>query len=166
MNKKKAIVVYFSLEGNSKYVADIIVKYLEADTLRLITEKDYPKGNVSKYFWGGKSVVFGEKPKLVSYSFNADEYNLIIIGTPVWAGSFAPPIKTFLGENDLKNKKIALYACNSGGDADKCFNKLKKEIPDCEVIATLALADPKVKQLEENSKMIKEFCNRISQIKD
>lgn len=65
MKKTRAIVVYFSLEGNSKYVADVIAEYMEADTLRLEPAKDYPKGNVGKYFWGGKSVVFGDKPKLL-----------------------------------------------------------------------------------------------------
>lgn len=164
MKKTRAIVVYFSLEGNSKYVADVIAEYMEADTLRLEPAKDYPKGNVGKYFWGGKSVVFGDKPKLLSYNFNANEYDLIIIGTPVWAGSFTPPIKTFLRENDLKNKKIALFACNSGGDAEKCFNKLKKEIPNYDVIATLTLANPKVKHLEKNSIKIKEFCNSLLKI--
>lgn len=157
----KTIVVYFSLEGNTKYVADIIAEYIKADTLRLEPVKDYHRGNFSKFFWGGKSVVFGEKPKLVSYNFDANKYDLIIIGTPVWAGSFTPPVKTFLRENDLSNKKIALYACNSGDDAEKCFSKLKQEIPNSDVIATLTLAEPKVKQLEENSVKIKEFCNRF-----
>ena len=161
MSKLKAIVVYFSLEGNSKYVADEISEYVGADTLRLEPVKDYPKGNVSKFFWGGKSVVFGEKPKLASYNFDAKEYDVIIIGTPVWAGSFAPPVKTFLGENDLSNKKIALFACNFGGSADKCFSKLQQEISNCKVVATLTLTDPKGKQLAESSAKIKEFCDKL-----
>ena len=161
MNKMKSIVVYFSLEGNSKYVADLIKENVGADILRLEPVKDYPKGNASKFFWGGKSVVFGEKPKLVPYVFDAKEYDVIIIGTPVWAGSFAPPVKTFLSENDLANKKIALFACSAGGNAEKCFSKLKQEIPKGEVIATLSLLDPKVKQLDENFIKIKEFCERL-----
>jgi flavodoxin len=160
----RAIVVYFSLEGNSKYVADKIAEYIGADVLRLEPLKDYPQGNVSKFFWGGKSVVFGEKPKLVSYDFSATEYDAIIIGTPVWAGSFAPPIKTFLKDNDLLKKKIALFACHSGGGAEKCFDKLKKEMPDCEVFATLNLVNPGKNQQEENVQEIEMFCNRISKL--
>ena len=161
MNKMKSIVVYFSLDGNSKYVADLIKEHVGADILSLEPVKDYPKGNASKYFWGGKSVVFGEKPKLVPYVFDAKEYDLIILGTPVWAGSFAPPVKTFLRENDLSNKKIALFACSASGEAEKCFSKIKQEIPNGEVIATLSLVNPKVKQLEENSIKIKEFCDKL-----
>lgn len=157
----KAIVVYFSLEGNTKYVADLIKNSIGADILRLEPVKDYPKGNASKYFWGGKSVVFGETPKLAAYDFSAEEYDVIIIGTPVWAGSFTPPIKTFLKENNLSKKKVAFFACNSGGEADKCFDKLRKEMNGCDVIATLSLTEPGNKQKDENTFKIKEFCNKI-----
>ena len=158
----KSIVVYFSMDGNSQYVAEKIQKYIGAETLRLEPIKAYPKGNASKYFWGGKSVVFGEQPQLVPYNFAPADYDVIIIGTPVWAGSFTPPIKTFIRDNDLSKKKIALYACNSGGSAEKCFDKLRKELPDCDVIATLELANPGSNQREENVLKIEKFCNSIS----
>ena len=157
----KAIVVYYSMDGNTKFVADKIANILDADTLRLEPTKEYPKGNVSKFFWGGKSVVFGEKPKLQPYQFNADAYDLIIIGTPIWASSFVPPIKTFLKEHDLSNKKLAFYACSMGGDTEKCFTKLKIEISNPKVINTLSLVEPYIKPTKENDTMIEDFCKKL-----
>jgi flavodoxin len=156
----KAIVVYFSLEGNTKYVADKIAEFTGADELRLEPAKDYPRGNVSKFFWGGKSVVFGESPKLLPYDFDVEKYDLVIIGTPVWAGSFTPPIKTFIKENDLSKKKVALFACSAGG-VGKCLDKLKDALPACEVIATFDLISPKKTQSEETVQKIKSFCDGI-----
>ena len=156
----KAIVVYYSMDGNTKYVADKISQIIGADTLRLEPTKEYPKGNVSKFFWGGKSVVFGEKPKLQPYQFNAKDYDLIIIGTPIWASSLVPPIKTFLNENDLSNKKVAFYSCSMGGDANKCFTKMKSEISNPEVISTLSLVEPYVKPSKENEAKIEAFCKQ------
>lgn len=158
----KAIVVYFSLEGNTRYAAEKIAEYLKADHLRLEPVKDYPHGNISKFFWGGKSVMFGEKPKLQAYDFSPGEYDVIILGTPIWAGSFTPPIKTFISENDLSKKKIAVYACHSGGGAAKCFDKLKKELPDSSVISTLELVEPGSRQKDESIQKIKEFCDSIA----
>jgi flavodoxin len=160
----KAIVVYFSLDGNTEYTAKTISENLQIDTLRLEPYKDYPAGNFSKYFWGGKSVVFGEKPRLVPYHFNASDYETIIIGTPIWASSFTPPIKTFLGENDLSGKKIALFACGAGEAPEKLYSKFRQELPGSEIVATLSLIDPKNKPSEGNAKKISEFCNTIARI--
>lgn len=154
-------VVYYSLKDNSKYVAEKITECTCADTLRLETVKAYPTGNVSKFIWGGKSVVFGETPKLSTYTFDVEKYDTIIIGTPVWAGSFAPPVKSFLKENKLFGKRIALFACSSGGNAEKCFEKLKQELHTENIIATLSLIDPFVKKSDENDIRIKEFCKKI-----
>lgn len=41
----KVAVVYFSLEGNTKYVAEKIAKVLDADMIQLIPVKEYPTGN-------------------------------------------------------------------------------------------------------------------------
>ena len=157
----KAIVVYYSMDGNSKHVAEEIAAYTGADICRLEPVKDYPKGNVTKYIWGGKSAVFGEKPKLVPYDFSSEEYDIIIIGTPIWAGNCAPPINTFISENKLPQKKIALYACSSGGGSEKCFERLSKELLNTKLTGTLELIDPLTKKNEDNSRKIKEFCNKI-----
>ncbi len=158
----KAIVVYYSLEGSTKYVAEKIVQGTGADILRLEPAKEYPKGNMSKFFWGGKSVVFGEKPKLAPYRFAKEDYDFIIIGTPIWAGSFTPPVKTFLSENDLSRKNIALFACHSGGGTEKCFNKLRKELTDCNITSVLSLIEPGKNEKKENVIKIEEFCKSIN----
>ncbi len=50
-------------------------------------------------------------------------------GTPVWASTFAPFLRTFIHENpDVKGKKIAVFTCFSGGGADKAIDKMKKYI--------------------------------------
>lgn len=155
------MIIYYSFEGNTAYVADKIAEYVEADILRLEPVKEYPRGSVRKYLWGGKSVMFGEMPKLKAYEWNKDKYDTIIIGTPVWASSFTPPIKTFLKENKLSDKKMALFACHAGGGTNKCFEKLKQELGVKEVVETLSLVNPKDKVSEENTKKIKEFCEKV-----
>ena len=160
----KAIVVYYSLEGNTKLVAEEVAKNLGADVCRIEPKKEYPTGKVSKYLWGGKSVTFGEKPKLIPYQFSAKKYDLIIIGTPIWAGTYTPPIKTFLSENDLSRKAIAIYACNSGGEAEKCFQKIAKDLPDSRLVATMSLTDPLHKENSINLEKIKVFCENASRV--
>ena len=154
-------VVYFSLEGNTKYVAEKIASELNADLIPLIPVKEYPTGKVSKYFWGGKSTTFREKPKLETYQFDHQKYDLIVLGTPIWAGTFAPPLRTFVRDNQMTGKNVALFASCSGGSTDKCFADLTKEIAGCSVISTLRLVDPVKNARLETDEKIADFCKRL-----
>jgi flavodoxin len=120
------LVVYFSLEGSTRLIAEKIAETLNADIVELKPGKQYPSEGFRKYFWGGKSVIFGEKPRLTNEQIDLSRYETIIIGTPIWAGSFTPPIKSFISQYSIKGKRIALFACHEGGGAKKCFDKLKK----------------------------------------
>ncbi|MCR5629514.1 flavodoxin domain-containing protein [Eubacterium sp.] len=161
----KTLVVYYSLEGNSKYIAENIKSYDEGNItlLELIPVKKYPTGAVSKFFWGGKSAMMGEKPELESYSVNLSEYDRVIFGFPVWAARFTPPLRTFIDENRdaLEGKKISAYACMAGSGGDKALSKLKEELGISEFEEQMILINPKEKYNEENNKKIEEFCEKL-----
>lgn len=157
----KAIVIYYSLEGNTKYVADKIAKIMKADVLRLKPVKPYPTGAFSKYFWGGRSVIFGHKPQLMPYDFNKEDYDIVIIGSPVWAGSFTPPVKSFFNEQDIKGRKVGFFACSAGGHAEGCLKKMKEAAGITEEVPTLSLIDPAKKLAEEDVKGIEAFCSQL-----
>lgn len=157
----KTTVIYYSLDGNTKFTAEKIADKLGADLIQIIPAKEYPKGKVSKYFWGGKSATFGEAPKLEAYDFDQNQYDLVILGTPIWAGTFAPPLRTFIRENKLMGKKIALFACCSGGATEKCFEQLKKETGNSNVLSTLRLIDPLKGNQADADKQIVDFCSKL-----
>lgn len=155
----KSAIIYYSMSGNTKYAAEKIAKTINADIIEIHPVKAYPDKGMKKFIWGGKSAVMGDTPKLMPYDFNTDLYDKVIIGTPVWASCFTPPIKTFIQENkDIREKKLAVFTCFSGGGADKAINKMKKEIGIDIFMAELILVDPKDKVCAENEKKIEEFC--------
>lgn len=162
MNKA---IVYYSMSGNTDYVARFIAKKIGADLIKINPQKEYPNKGVKKFLWGGKSAVMGDTPELEKYKFDSDKYDYIIFGTPVWASCFTPPIRTFIKENKekLKGKKFAVFTCFSGGGADKAIDKLKKylEIEDFE--ETLILIDPKDKKTDEKDSKIEEFSKKCAQ---
>ena len=65
----KNLIIYFSLEGNTKFIAESIAEEIECDIMELIPSKKYSTGKIGKYFWGGKSVMFKEKPELINALF-------------------------------------------------------------------------------------------------
>lgn len=162
----RTAIVYYSMSGNTKYVADKIADEIKAsgevDIIRIEPKRAYPDKGAKKFFWGGKSAVMGETPALQSYKFNIEEYDRIIFGTPVWSSTFVPPLRTFINDNpDVKGKKIAIFTCFSGGGADKAIDKMKKYIGIEKFEAELILIDPKDKAKEEDNEKIAEFCSML-----
>lgn len=155
----KAAVVYYSLEGNTGYVAEKIAAELGAELIRLDTVKPYPTDN-KKFMVGGKDAVTGAKPELKKYDLKASDYDTVIIGTPLWAWTYAPPIKTFLSDNDITGKKIAFFVSSGGGKDAKAFDKLKK-LTGADNAPCLSVIDPLRKKDPADDSRIKKFAEKI-----
>ena len=157
----RTLIVYYSLEGNTDWAARRIADILGADTLRVYPVKAYPDKGFAKFFWGGKSAVMAETPALEAYAAPLEAYGRVIFGFPVWAGNMAPPIRSFVRENDLSGKRIAAFACQSGAGAEKAFEKLTACLGIGTLEARLALIDPKDKPSPENDRKIRAFCDAL-----
>lgn len=158
----KAVVVYYSMGGNTEYAAKKIAEQTGADLLRINPVKQYPDKGFRKFLWGGKSALMSEQPPLVPYDFNANRYDWIIFGFPVWAGSITPPIRTFITEQkqQIMGKSYAAFACQSGSGAEKAFTKLEQCL-GTPLLQTLILIDPKDKPDGENTGKIRTFCESL-----
>ena len=92
----KTLIVYYSLEGNTDYAAGKISEITGGELLRLVPKKAYPSKGFSKFIWGGKSAVMGEKPELEPYNVDLESYDLVVLGFPVWASNVTPPILSLI----------------------------------------------------------------------
>ena len=159
----KSLIVYYSLNGNTDFAARRIADATGADLLRLYPQKAYPDSGIKKFLWGGKSAVMAERPALQPYTFDGAAYGRIIFGTPVWASNYAPPIRTFLGDNAaaLKDKRFAAFICYAGGGADKTLEKLRADLGAEAFDATAILTDPKDKPTPGNEKKLDAFIAEL-----
>lgn len=156
----KVMIVYYSLEGNTELIAKTIEEECNGKLVKLELEKEFPKKGFMKFVWGGKQVVLNEKPSLKPYNIEIDKYDLIILGTPVWAGSYAPAFRTFFEKTKIQNKKIAFFACYSGGEG-KAFEGFKSKLAGNEFIGEIGFKDPAKKNREENIKKAKEWIEGL-----
>ncbi|EOC99479.1 flavodoxin family protein [Caldisalinibacter kiritimatiensis] len=156
----KTLVVYYSLEGNTKLIADTIAEEINCDVLRLRPKKDIPKKGFLKFFLGGMNVVFNKKPELEPYNKNFDKYDLIVFGSPVWAGSYAPSFNTLFSQVSLKDKKIALFSCY-GGREGKVFEKFSHKLQGNEVIGQIGFIEPKKNNIDENTDKAKQWIHQL-----
>jgi flavodoxin len=157
----KTLVIFYSLEGNTKYLAHAIAETSGADILELKPKKDLVRiKGVGKYFWGGGQVVMKEKPDLVPFDVDPAHYDLFFIGTPVWAFSYAPPLRTFFSGIKLKNKKIALF-CSHGGTMGRTLENMKKRVAGNTIVGTIDFFEPLKNKPEECAQRARQWAGGI-----
>ena len=160
----KILIVYYSLTGSTRFIAESLDEYLEADTLELKPIKELNPEKGSKFMWGGAQATMKKKPDLEKIEMDPVEYNLIIIGTPVWAWNLSPPVRSFLSMFDLTDKKIALWTC-SAGSGNRAMGKLKNAVKSSNIIGDIQFQfkfkDPLDQDLTEYKIKTKEWASEL-----
>jgi flavodoxin len=152
----KALVVSYSRTGLTAKVAEAIAKELgcQHDEIRDTIIRAGPLGFLRSGFEAAMKVC-----PVISVKKDPARYDLVVIGTPVWAGTMSSPVRTYLDDNNARFKKVAFFCTSGNGNGEKIFAEMaglgwKKPM------ATLALfsKDVATGNFGEN---VKKFCGRL-----
>jgi flavodoxin len=157
----KTAVIYYSYDGNGVLIAEALKAELSADIFRIETLDDKKRTGFAKYFWGGSQVVMGKKPPLKPLSVDIGAYDLVVLGTPVWASSPAPAIASFLGKNSITGKKIALFCCHGGGKG-KSLDKFKAMLSGNTIVGEIDFKAPARMKSTELKQKISEWVKTLN----
>ncbi len=139
----KYLVAYYSRTGNNKTLGEAIAKALSADIDEIIDKKK----RAGKLGWlrAGRD---SQAKSLTDIQFekNPEDYDIIIIGSPIWAGGITPAIRTYLNKLNLKGKKVAFFICSGGEGYTDIFPQLKELTPESEHLSTLGLTEKQFKE--------------------
>jgi len=154
----KNIVLFYSRTGNTKMLALKFVHFLKCDLVEIIDLKK--RLGFIGFFGSGRDALKKKQTKIKHDKIILNSYDRIFLGSPVWAGTFAPALRTFIHENleILKNKKVYLF-CTGGGDVPGKVKSHAEEILGKEVV-TFYLKNKELKKNEHMQK-IKEFLSSI-----
>jgi flavodoxin len=153
----KSLVVYYSRTGNARYVAQIIASQIGADIEEVIDLKK--RGGVLGFLSGGKDARNGKETEISPSTKSPADYDVIVVGTPIWAGKPTPAIVTYLKKNDLSGKKVAVFF-TQGGKKPQGVEELKALIPNSTFEGELVLINPSRDKVESEGKIV-EWCKRF-----
>ena len=153
----KSLVVYYTRTGNAKFVAETVATQLGADIEEIVDQKKY--GGPIGWVNAGKNATQEKEAEINSIKYNPADYDLVVIGTPVWAWRPTPAIRTYTKKDELRGKKVALFL-NCDGDPKQAVERTKALIPNSTVVGTLVLKQP-LKNKEETEKQIADWCNTL-----
>ena len=156
----KTAIIFYSYDGNCTFAARHIGKLLNADIVQVQTVDEKKRRGFLKILWGGMQVVLKKLPALKPIDFDAASYDLIVLGTPVWASSPAPAMKAFLAQTKISGKKLALFMCHAGGMGD-AMDKFKSLLTDNTVVSEVDFKDP-LKNTENAIQQIETWVKNLT----
>ncbi len=130
----KILVVYYSRTNVTRKVAVNLTKELKADIEQIKDVKD--RGGLMGYLRSGKEAMMKTPAEIKEIKKDPSNYDLVIIGTPIWGYTMASPIRTYLTAN--KFKQVAFFCTQGGSGAKRAFGHMA-ELIGKEPKATLTL---------------------------
>ena len=139
----KSLVTYYSRTGTTKAVGEAIARKLGADCEEIIDLKKRTGLRPIRFLIAGREAM-GRKLTNIKFDRSPDDYDLIIVGTPIWAGNITPAVRTYLGSQRLEGKRVAFF-CTDGDGCEKAFEDMKKLVPKAIVCGSLGIPEKEVK---------------------
>ncbi|MGB9666188.1 MAG: flavodoxin family protein [Candidatus Cryosericum sp.] len=136
-----ALIVFYSLDGDVRYLARSLAKELQLDSMELELVKPHPTRGFMKYMVGGFLAATGATPPLRPLAHDAGHYDLIFVGTPVWNSRPTPAVRSFLKDADLKGKRVAFFTCYGDNDV-KTQKILASLVPGANVAGHIGFKTP------------------------
>lgn len=159
----KKLVVFYSYTGHTKMIAENIQQKLNCDILEIKPVKPYSTDYRTVVDEEQNNSSVGKTPDIQKIDKNLNDYDEIIIGTPVWWYTIAPVIRTFLTQNDLSNKTIKPFATNAGW-LGHTFQEIQKLCPNSKVDKGMNIVfteDYHVSQLVTSPDEIDDWAERL-----
>lgn len=118
----KILVAYYSRNGSTKKAAEDIAGMLNCD-IEEIVDTNSRKG-VLGFIFGGRDAMRKRTTVIKGTKMDPSGYDLIVLGTPVWASAMTPAIRTYILQNVKKLKNVALF-CVCGVSGEKALKDME-----------------------------------------
>lgn len=152
------LVAYYSYSGNTQDIAIQINTLVGGELFRIEPAKEYPKDYQEILTVSKKEIDDGYKPALKDTVKDIAHYDIIFVGSPNWYSTIAPPVASFLSENNFAGKKVIPFITHGGGGKANCFTDINNMCPNATVSEGLAVYD---KQLNSANQKIVTWLEKI-----
>lgn len=135
---KKILVAYFSASGITAKTAKVIADTVHADLFEIKPAEPYTADDLN---WMDKNSRSSRemsnpsfRPALLETCDHIGDYDLVLLGFPIWWYVAPTIIHTFLENHDFSGKKIVLFATSGGSGFGNTVQTLRRSVADTAVI--------------------------------
>jgi flavodoxin len=122
----KTLVVYYSLTGKTRLVAQTIAEALKATLMEIQERRPTPMPFV--YLSGSFRAFMNWGSKIRPLDADPKQYERIFIGSPMWAYRPAPAINSFIYQTNFEGRSVIPFFTMGGDDSEKALANITAKI--------------------------------------
>ncbi len=134
---KKALIAYFSAEGNTGKLAERMAAVSGADLFEIVPEKIYTREDLDWRNKNSRSSLemndLDARPKIAGKVVDMDQYDTVFVGFPIWWYREPSIIDTFLESYDFTGKKIVPFATSGSSGMGDTVKYMRRILPDADI---------------------------------
>ena len=127
------LVAYFSATGHTALIAESAAELLNADLYEIVPEEPYTEADLA-YYTGGRCDREQDdpnvRPAIAGSVGNMEQYDLVLIGHPIWHGQAPRIISTFLESYDFSGKTLVTFCTSASSPLGSSASNLYGLVPD------------------------------------
>ncbi len=162
----KLLITYYTRSGTTKRLAEDILSLLKEKNIETqILEIKDNKNRKGIYGWikAGKD---GYKKSLTEISHDPvsfENFDLVILGTPIWAGKIVPAIRTLIEKHKNEFKDVAFFASAGGNKFNELFIELQN-LTEKKPLSVIGLQQKLIKEKGDSYiNALKQFIDQVIQ---
>lgn len=132
-NAGKTLVLYYSLSGNTKALAENIQKIVGGDIAEIKTVQPYPTDFHAIVEQARRERQNGYLPPIQPLANDLAGYDTIYLGYPIWGNTIPQPMATFLAQNNLAGKTIIPFCTHDGYGVGRSFQAIAEYCPNAKL---------------------------------
>lgn len=146
----KILVTYFSRSGYTKHLAEKLARMLDAQIAPI--EEAGSRDGVMGYLRSVGEALRRRDATIRRPALDPGDFDLVLIGTPVWAAHPSSPARAFARLYAGRIKHAALFCTLGGSGGERALRELAG-IVDQAPVATLALTDRELDSGSDGGKL-------------
>ncbi len=139
-------------KGNTAIMAALIAELTGGDLFEITTVTPYPEDYASMLRVAQEEIDTDARPELSSAVENIADYDVILIGYPIWHGKMPQAIYSFLESYDLAGKTVIPFNTHEGSGQSGTQQVIENVLPDCTVLQGLAIQGKTAQENETHTR--------------
>ena len=152
-------------KGNTQIVAEIIADLTGGDLYHITTVEPYPDDYASMLTRAQEELDANARPELAGELPDLDDYDVIMIGYPIWHAATPRPVLTFLERYDLSGKKLVPFNTHEGSGQSGTVSEIEAHAPNAEMLEGIAIQGKVAQEDDSRTRdLVAEWLGRIGMI--